>query len=81
MTYYDAIGLMGVTLIVSCYFLIQIGKINAVQPIYSILNMIGSILIIISLYSNFNLPSFIIEAFWILISIVGLIRALKHKAR
>ena len=73
----DLIGLMGVILVVYAYFLIQFEKVTVKDIKYSMLNVIGSILIIVSLFFNFNLSSFIIELFWVLISIFGIYRHIK----
>ena len=69
----NIIGLLGVVIILLTYFLLQINKINSKGFIYSFANLIGSILIMISLYRFWNLSSFVIEIFWIVISIYGLI--------
>lgn len=71
-TFYDAIGTLGVGLIVLAYFLLQVGRVDLRSARYSWLNLIGAILIIISLTHTFNLASFIIEVFWIIISLIGL---------
>ena len=72
-------GIIGVTLIVIAYFLLQINKLSSQSLMFSILNFFGSFLILISLFDEWNLPSFIIEIFWMLISLIGIIKALKNK--
>lgn len=71
---YDFIGNTGVAFIVASYFLLQIGKVTSTSLSFSIYNVIGAILILISLYDRFNLSAFIIEAFWLVISLIGIIR-------
>jgi len=78
--WYDVIGTLGVGVIVVTYFLLQIGKISSQQLIYSLLNGIGAALILISLYYDFNLPSVIVEAFWLVISVFGILKYLMTKA-
>ena len=78
--WYDVIGTLGVGVIVVTYFPLQIGKISSQQLIYSLLNGIGAALILISLYYDFNLPSVIVEAFWLVISIFGILKYLITKA-
>ena len=68
----DVIGIVGVVIVVVTYFLLQSEKIDSKGFLYSFLNAFGSLLIMYSLLYNWNLASFIIEFFWILISIYGL---------
>jgi len=70
-------GIIGVSLIVIAYFLLQINKLSSNNLMFSLLNFFGSFLILISLFDEWNLPSFIIEIFWMLISLIGIIKALK----
>ncbi len=72
----DLAGLIGVAFIVATYFLSQIGRMNANRPAYPAINALGALLILWSLAYSFNFASFVIEVFWLLISIVGLVRAL-----
>lgn len=71
-TWYDFIGNVGVILIVTSYLLLQLGKVSSKSLVYSLNNVIGALLILVSLYFNFNLSAFIIEFFWLLISLYGL---------
>ncbi|MGE0738996.1 CBU_0592 family membrane protein [Sulfurimonas sp.] len=68
----DAIGIIGVVMVLITYFLLQSQKIDSKGFLYSFLNAFGSLLIVYSLLYNWNLASFIIEFFWILISLWGL---------
>ena len=77
--YYDIIGMIGVALIVIAYFLLQIGKLSIENVKFSILNIIGSSMILYSLSYNWNLSSVIIESFWILISFIGVYKYLIKK--
>lgn len=74
MTYawYDILGTVGVGVIILTYVLLQIERIRSDQVMYSLLNAAGALLILVSLYYSFNLPSFIVEFFWLLISLFGI---------
>jgi len=70
----DIIGLTGVICIVVSYLLIQIGYLQTQSIRYSLYNGIGAFFVLISLLYNFNLSAFIVELFWLLISLFGIIR-------
>lgn len=72
-------GLLGVGLIVLFYFLIQIERISASHLIYSVGNGTGAALILVSLVFDFNLPSFVFESIWLVISLYGIIRTLRQR--
>jgi len=76
---FDLAGFVGVVLIIVAYLLLQLEKLPSSSPRYSLLNAAGALLIIISLIFAFNLSAFIVEAFWFLISLVGLWRSLSAK--
>ena len=75
----DLLGNVGVVLLIIAYLLLQLDKLSSNSLAYSFLNLIGAILIIISLLVNFNLSAFIIEVFWVLISFVGIYRYFRLK--
>ncbi len=72
--WHDVAGMTGVTLIVLAYLGIQLERLSSKSLAYSLMNLIGAALILLSLYFTFNLPSVIIESFWLLISIIGIVR-------
>lgn len=75
LTIFDIAGLFGVTIILSAYIALQLGKITAEDWRYSAANAIGAALILISLYFDFNLSAALIEFAWLLISLFGLFKA------
>lgn len=75
----NILGIIGVFLILLAYVLLQVGKMKANWVSYSLLNFVGSGLILISLYIYPNLASQIIEVAWFVISFYGLIKALRRR--
>lgn len=73
-TIYDFLGIIGVFLILTMYLAIQMGKTDSASKMYSLLNALGAILILVSLYFQFNLSAVVIESFWLIISIYGLMK-------
>jgi hypothetical protein len=71
----DIIGLIGVAMILFAYWGVQTDRLPAADWRFSAVNGLGAILIMISLYYTFNLASFVIEVFWLLISGYGLWKA------
>ena len=78
-TIYDILGTFGVGIIVLTYILLQAERLRSEHVLYSILNAIGALLILISLYYSFNFPSFIVEFFWLLISLFGVGKYLRRR--
>jgi hypothetical protein len=75
----DAVGLVGVSLIVGAYLGLQMGWMDNRKPAYSAVNAAGAGLVLWSLFYEFNLAAFLVEAFWVVISLVGLLRALRMR--
>ena len=72
----DVVGMIGTALIVASYFLLQLERMDARGLGYNLMNLVGAILLLISLCFKFNLASFVIGLFWIAASSVGLYRCL-----
>ncbi|PRP61351.1 hypothetical protein C7B72_22515, partial [Bacillus halotolerans] len=68
------IGTVGMALVVIAYFLVVSQRVTPGSLPFSVINLIGAILLLISLCIHFNLGSFIIEIFWILISLYGIVK-------
>lgn len=69
--FFHIIGFIGMICVVFAYFLGQTGKLKNDDASYLNLNFFGSIFLLISLCKHFNLGSFIIEIFWIIITLYG----------
>jgi multidrug transporter EmrE-like cation transporter len=75
----DLIGNIGVVVLMIAYLMLQLNKLSSSGLAYSVLNAIGASLIVVSLLVNFNLSAFIMEVFWVLISLVGIYRYFRFK--
>jgi len=78
-SWFDLIGNVGVLLMVVAYLLLQLEKLSSSAISYLLLNALGAILVMISLRFRFNLSAFLMEAFWLLISLYGLAKPLLFK--
>lgn len=78
--WYDFAGNVGVAMMVIAYLLLQVGKLRINDASYSLTNAIGAALVLISLLYSFNLSAFLVEGFWLLISLFGLFRVFTRKA-
>jgi len=75
----DIIGLIGVTLLITTYALLQFDRIDPKGFWYSFNNMIVAILVTVSLYYTFNLASMVIEVFWFSLSVYGIVMYYKRR--
>ena len=69
----DFLGNIGVALMMIAYLLLQLGKLKH-GLLYSVVNAVGASFVVLSLLTNFNLSAFLMEAFWVLISLIGIVR-------
>jgi len=79
MDIFQIIGFIGMLFVVYAYFLLQAQKVLHNSLKFQVLNLLGAIFLIISLLVHFNLGSFLIEVFWIIITIYGIIKNKKMK--
>ncbi len=80
-TEYNAIGMVGVVLILVAYLLLQIDRLGQDSVLYSLLNAVGACFILVSLYYSWNLASGVIEIAWLIISLFGLGKSIYLKFR
>lgn len=76
----DAVGLLGVILILLAYYLLQSGRMRGNALPNQLLNAIGATLVLVSLLYEFNLSAFLMELAWLLLSIYGMARSRKRRA-
>lgn len=77
----NVIGMLGTACVVGVYVLLQLDKVDAKGFAYNFWNLLGAILLLISLFVHFNLASFVIELFWIGASLVGLVKYIQRKSK
>lgn len=70
------IGMIGVCLVLSAYALLNMNKMNNHSMTYQVMNLIGSIFLLFSLFFNWNISSVVIKITWITISLIGIARIL-----
>lgn len=76
----DFIGCLGTLIILIVYALLQMGRLESSSLTYSLLNVVGAILILSSLLFSWNLAAVLMEISWVIISLYGTIKALHpHK--
>lgn len=77
--WYDLLGLLGVAMIVAAYLLLQLERLRSTALSFSLFNALGAFLIMLSLIAKFNLSAFLMELFWFLISVFGVVKTAKAK--
>lgn len=75
MTIYTIFGLAGTCCFVAAYFATLQGWMSPEGWRFPTVNLAGAVLVMVSLYDQWNLPSFVLEAFWGTISVYGLARS------
>jgi hypothetical protein len=74
----DAIGIIGVILLLMAFFLLNTNKLLPAHLSYQALNFVGAGFILFSLLFQWNLPAVLIEIAWMLISLIGIVRSLQQ---
>lgn len=75
----DILGIIGVSLVLITYGMLQLEKMSSNSLVYSAGNFVGSILILFSLFYHWNLASVVIEIAWLFISAYGVFKVLKSR--
>lgn len=81
MTLPDLLGVVGVLLILVAYAGATTKKLDPAQAPALLLNLAGALLILLSLYFDFNLSAVLMEGAWALVAIIGLARLVLGAAR
>jgi hypothetical protein len=76
----DVIGLAGSALFIAAFAYANLSK-HLNKLAFNLANLVGSILLLISLAVNFNLAAFVLETAWGLIAAGGLVVALLARRR
>lgn len=74
----DGLGLLGSALMLAAYAYSNIARPLRLVP-FNLLNLVGSLLLIVSLTVHFNLASLLLEIAWSVIALAGLAQALRKR--
>jgi hypothetical protein len=80
-SWHECVGLIGTAMIIGTYLALQMRRISSTGLSYSLLNAMGAALLAVSLLFAFNLSALIVEGFWVLISVVGIVRHFRDRPR
>jgi len=71
----EVVGVIGVMMTLGIYALLQFQKVRHHAISYSMVNLIGSLCILFSLFFAWNLPAALMEISWGVVSLYGLVKA------
>lgn len=77
----DLIGYAGVFMVLVAYTLLQARRMDGNGILYPLVNLIGAILILVSLLYKPNMPAIVMEAAWAVVSIAGIVFAIRARQR
>ena len=72
--FYQIAGWIGMVLIVTTYYFVTTGRWGTHTKIDELLNILGSILVGVSVFHAKSWPAFTLQVVWALVAIVSLIR-------
>jgi hypothetical protein len=70
----DIVGFTGVFLCLLAYWLAYRFNVNTFLPFFMMMQIVASLCILFSLSYDFNLPVFVLEIAWLVISLKGLLK-------
>jgi hypothetical protein len=77
---YDMAGFAGAAIGIAAYFANQQRWLRSDDWRFPFANLVGASLIFVSLCFEWNFPSVVIEVFWALISLWGIVKALRDRS-
>lgn len=74
MSWWDAAGMGGVFLMLAAYAAAAMGKLDPQRAPALVANLVGSLLVLLSLTQKFNLAAAAMEVAWFIVAAIGLVR-------
>lgn len=81
MAWTDAVGVIGVAMILVAYAAAALGRLDVKGALSLSANFVGASMILLSLAVDFNLSALLMEGSWALVSLAGLVRLLVIRLR
>jgi len=74
---HDLVGVFGSLLIAAAYFSVSNRIVSPDRPLFHLINLVGSLFILYSLYFKPNTGAILMEVLWFLIALTALIKFLR----
>ncbi len=75
--FYNAVGMLGPILFLIAYLMLSLGVWTGATRMVHVLNLAGAVALLISLIGDWNLPMFVMEVSWGLVSLYGIWRTMR----
>lgn len=75
----DLLGIVGSVLICTAYFAVSTGRMRGETLSFQLLNAVGAVLLLVSLYFRPNPGAILIEAVWLVIALGAIGRILRRR--
>lgn len=82
--FFLALGIVGSLCCLSMYFLLEQGRIGADSPLFYLINGVGGVLVVISVAADFDkgdVGAILQDTVWATISLMGLVKTLRARAK
>ena len=79
LAWYVWIGIAGTLMVLGAFFLLQAGRLSGTSLVYQLLNLLGALGVLVSLFGEFNVSVFLLEGVWVAISAYGIARSMKTR--
>jgi len=79
MEWYDWIGIVGALLVLFAFYLLQARRVSGTGLVYQLMNLVGALGLLTSLYGKFNVSVFIVQTVWVAISVYGIVRSARSR--
>lgn len=76
----NIVGMIGMGMVVCAYIFLQLEKLDPKGLSYNLINLVGALLLLLSLTIHVNLASIVIELFWIAASIFGVVQYYRRRS-
>ena len=81
LAWYDGVGLLGTAMVLVAFALLQAGRLSGTGLAYQLLNLLGAVCLLLSLFGGFNVSVFALQLAWCAVSLYGIARSLRARSK
>lgn len=81
LAWYDGVGLLGTAMVLVAFALLQAGRLSGTGLAYQLLNLLGAVCLLLSLFGGFNVSVFALQLAWCVVSLYGIARSLRARTK